>query len=533
MTEAARPSQESAANAGGRPEVVQVAGRAATRENSSLCGEYLFAGMHAGRPAYRKRGSDTAIRYHPSHRRWVIDRDGLRDSDICVAYADAIASRCSGPALHPADSGLQWHVWETPAAAHVLDMDLVVLDAPRHLSFVGRSPAAAGRYELVGVHHGRPSYRQIGGAGYVIRFYGPDSRWLLAAPGNVGTTCSAFAEGADLAHPASGDMLWRFWDGTRKAFYPDVSAKALSCPPAVHIVGRLTVNDDPKLCGTYQLTGTHDGKPMYSLPGTRNILRFSARCDRWLIDCEGMEKSEKSGIFSRLRNFIFNSDEAASGERCNAYADARGSLHPGVLALEWHVWESRSGRFWQDTAFRCTTAPLVVNVRGRDPSRDNAEVCGDYLLVGAHSGRPAYVKRDSRMALRFWSPASRWCIDPEGLRESDCCAAFMDDAGAEDHPAEPGKWHVFETSRGRHLPDPCVVASVPADAPSTWQTILGAAAPAVQSAGCSVPILGQKRAPLDEHGGDSKRLRVDTDAGARFFALGDDGPGFATMNSHT
>lgn len=101
----------------GHPSSFHIVGRAAGRENADLCGEYVYAGSHAGRPAYLKRGAATAVRYAPRCGRWVIDRHGLRDSDVCVAFADDDGSQ------HPARVELLWHIWDSRSEA--------VCDRPR------------------------------------------------------------------------------------------------------------------------------------------------------------------------------------------------------------------------------------------------------------------------------------------------------------------------------------------------------------------------------------------------------------------
>jgi len=450
----------------GHPRSLHVVGRSPDRENADLCGEYVFAGGHAGRPAYQKPGANTAIRYAPRCRRWVIDRQGLRDSDICAAYADD-----SQESPHPGCVELVWHIWDSRAQAHVADTEVAALDSPGTLSLIGRAVgrenhAAVGQYELIGIHHGRPTYRQPSGEA-VLRFFAPEGRWLLSAAGATGNVCSAYADGAAAPHPACAELVWNFWEAHRSAFVPDPEVKTMSCPVLLHVIGRASDAENARICGTYHLAGAHGSRPLYVQPGTQNVIRYSAKTGRWLIDCDGLAEPS---IFSRLYQWILSGDGSAASERCSAYADAGGAPHPGFCSLEWLVWETRLGRHNLDAAVRATTAPLAMQVVGREPTRENGDIVGEYLLAGTCCGRPAYAKSGSRMAIRFWAPMSRWVIDREGLRHSDHCVAYADDPGEAEHPAsERGAWHVFESSRGLHLADPGVAVAVPADAPVSIQ----------------------------------------------------------------
>lgn len=60
--------------------------------------------------------------------RWVIDREGLRHGDRCVAYVDDL-----GDAEHPAALSGAWHVFESSRGLHLADAGLAVsvpADAP-------------------------------------------------------------------------------------------------------------------------------------------------------------------------------------------------------------------------------------------------------------------------------------------------------------------------------------------------------------------------------------------------------------------
>lgn len=86
-----------------------------TDDNSGPYGDYAAVCTHAGRPAYQKPGTQFVIRYHAPHSRWVIDPEGLRDSDACIAYA----GRISDPE-HPVGSG-PWYVFDATQGVHVQD----------------------------------------------------------------------------------------------------------------------------------------------------------------------------------------------------------------------------------------------------------------------------------------------------------------------------------------------------------------------------------------------------------------------------
>lgn len=476
------------------PPSVHVVGRPITRENGDLCGEYVYAGVHGGRAAYRKRGAATAIRYVPQLGRWVMDRQGLRDSDVCVAYADDCVNT-----EHPGRPELLWHVWETRAQAHVADADLAAVDAPAVVSLVGRAQgrensAVAGEYELFAVHHGRPAYRQRHEDVMIRYMAAPEDRWLITTAA-VGNFCSAFADGGGAPHPGFATMQWHFWEQQRGAWICDPSTKTLASPSTVHLIGRAATAENARICGTYHLAGAHDGMPIFVQPGTQKVMRYSAKTDRWLVDCDGLAAPS---LVSRLYQWILSGDAAAATERCSAFAPANGTAHPGCCMLEWQVWEARAGRHVPDPWVRATTAPLALHVCGRDPVRENCDIDGEYMLVGTHCGRPAYVKNGTRLAIRYWAPMRRWVIDREGLRNSDLCVAYADDLGEAEHPGNSGPWHVFESSKGCHLADPHVAVVVPTDAPTALHS------PVVAVAGG----LG-KRGPCNPQMPDAKRTRFE------------------------
>eukprot|EP00913_Durusdinium_trenchii_P025880 g24286.t1 len=140
------------------PRVLHIFGRSSGRENSDIVGEYVQRGAVYGRPIYRQQGSTTVIRYWPPSRRWLIDREGLRESDVCVAFA---AESLDLP--HPAHPELIWCVWQSTAQAHVPDTEVIAVSGPRCVTIVGRAGGREkdlvnGQYHFSNVVHGRPMY---------------------------------------------------------------------------------------------------------------------------------------------------------------------------------------------------------------------------------------------------------------------------------------------------------------------------------------------------------------------------------------
>ncbi|CAE8614974.1 unnamed protein product, partial [Polarella glacialis] len=105
------------------PLSISVTGRPPNGENSDILGDYTMVGLHMGLPAYQKPGEHVAIRYYPTAERWIIDREGLRDTDSCVAFA-----KRAEDAQHPADGGSRhWHVYQQSRSCHVADPSLRIL----------------------------------------------------------------------------------------------------------------------------------------------------------------------------------------------------------------------------------------------------------------------------------------------------------------------------------------------------------------------------------------------------------------------
>ncbi|CAJ1327127.1 unnamed protein product [Effrenium voratum] len=459
----------------GLPDVLHIVGRSHGRENSDICGEYLRGGTVYGRAVYRQRGSTTVIRYwrraftgspcltrelvcRPPQRRWVIDREGLRESDVCAAFAAD-----SRDLPHPAHPELIWCVWESRMQGHVADTEVIAVSAPRTVTIVGRAAGATdvinGRYDLASVCHGRPAYVHSRGD-LCIRYLKEEHRWIIACLGQD-NGCVAFAEAGHFQHPGHIELEWMLWEAGRGMFCADPGMRALVAPTVVRMAGRRAEAENARINGSYTLAGIMEGRPAYVQPGTHHLIRYSSRTDRWLLDTDGLVEPS---LASRLYYWIFRGDLNAAGERCAAFSEASGSEHPGSSDLDWFVWESRRGNFLLDQGVCCTTAPPSLQVSGRAGWRENEFINGEYALAGTYLGRVYYQKPGTHIVIRFWPPRSCWLIDGLGLQPSDACSAFADCLADSESPADVcSSWLVYEATRGSHLADPCVAVSPSGD----------------------------------------------------------------------
>jgi len=464
-----------ASSVGARPRALHVVGRTQD-ENHDICGEYYLIGTHLGRAAYVMQGSGAAIRFWPPMRRWVIDRHGLRDSDVCVAYAD---EQCSMD--HPAsDQPLIWHVWDSMRQAHVVDSGVMVIDAPTELTLVGRAfdngkSNLQGSYNLVGVHHGRPLYHS---PTHLIRYDNFESRWFVCEAGQMTSTCvCAYADGPHSQNPGDLSLMWNFWDIGQNKHVPNPTMKVMDAPPVVHVIGRRGDAENRRINGTYHLACAHDSRPLYVQPETSSTIYYCPKQDRWMIDCN--DQAEE-GLMSHFSNWLIKGDWSA--QRCTAFAEAMGTTDPCSFQLDWHIFDSRSGRHLQDPDVRVTAAPIAVTFLGRELHRDNAEVNGNYLICGTHQGFPCYQKDECLDLFIAHASADRWMITRD-LTRADNCLAYADSPVEVGHPVTTGMiWHVFEQTRGCFLPDQMlgVVVSargptkIPSDAPARTQFFGGA-----------------------------------------------------------
>eukprot|EP00929_Paragymnodinium_shiwhaense_P015020 TRINITY_DN123021_c0_g1_i1.p1 TRINITY_DN123021_c0_g1~~TRINITY_DN123021_c0_g1_i1.p1 ORF type:complete len:512 (+),score=81.28 TRINITY_DN123021_c0_g1_i1:57-1592(+) len=420
------------------PAVVHVVGRTTSRENADLQGEYRRIGVHHGRPAYRKPGTRTVIRYWSVADRWLIDREGLQESDICNAYAE------QGGARHPGCEELVWRVWETSHRCHVRDPELLVTAAPPVIQVIGRAHgkenwALNGEYKLIGLHQGQVAYQKVGST-HAIRYWTIGDRWLIDLEGLRDVdVCNAYADARGTSHPGHQSLTWHVWDSMRGRHVLDTCLQVVCSPRCIELVGREAPKENASMNGTYHIVGLHAGRVAYQkADGSNHCIRYWPREDRWLIDLDGLRDADI----------------------CNGYAEAHGGFeHPGDSALVWHIWETSRGRHLADPAVRTIVAPHAVRVAGRDPYKENSAVNGDYEIVNMIEGRPAYMKADTGAVMRYWPAEDRWLIDLEaGFFGGDVANSYSDAKGA-DHPGNNElMWSVWETARGRHVPDDDIIA---------------------------------------------------------------------------
>jgi hypothetical protein len=369
---------------------------------------------------------------------------------------------------------------------------VVAIDAPACVSFVGRQQAFAnsfvnGKYSLTGAVHGKAAY-QHETSDAVIRFDSLDRRWLLAQQ-NADNACIAWADANDLNHPGDAGLQWHFWEPARQTFIADFNAGAVTSPDVINVFGRSSQAE--KINGAYHLAGVHSCRPMYSKLGTQVVIRYSQENDYWLIDCDGLSKPS---VLSRMYQWVLTGNSAQgqqTSERCTAWAVARGSEHPGDIDLQWHVYESFAGRHRLEPDVMSTSAPLLIELRGRAASRDNSDINGEYRLIGATGGFPIYEQVGTRTSIYHSTPRNRWIGDRQGLRDSDCCTAYADGFG--EHPADVQCWCVFESSRAAFVPDPLLSVVALADTPAQRAVAPQACISDIGVPAACAPTLAMKR----------------------------------------
>eukprot|EP00931_Biecheleriopsis_adriatica_P007112 TRINITY_DN108427_c0_g1_i1.p1 TRINITY_DN108427_c0_g1~~TRINITY_DN108427_c0_g1_i1.p1 ORF type:complete len:508 (+),score=81.37 TRINITY_DN108427_c0_g1_i1:76-1599(+) len=448
------PMQE--ANGADVPETLQLLGRVEGRENHDICGEYVRAGSHQGRAVYKQRGGRTVIAFRKG--RWVIDREGIRDSDLVVAWAN------DHGALVPADQAggakLLWHVYEERARSFVQDPELLVLEAPSMLSFFcggANTQEICGEFRFAGINCGRPFYKSSV-SNCVIRYNADEKRWMISCSGETGNCCTAFADAIPHGsmHPGDLRLRWVMYDGRTARWIEDPSAQAVMAPSRVHVLGRHPQAYNARICGTYLLSGVRDGMPLYMKPGSHAVIRHSNIKGRWLIDCDALAKP---GFVGRFLQWIQTGDSSDAADKCSAFAESRGTSHPGHVELDWQVWEASQNRHVPDPCVRSTSAHRSLRLFGREVTAENGDICGDYELVGLHMGWPAYQKLGEETALR--RQRKHWVVDRQGFRDSDTVVAWALADPDREQPADGMLWHVFQSSQGHHIADTAVgVASL-------------------------------------------------------------------------
>jgi len=77
--------------------------------------------------------------------------------------------------------------------------------------------------------------------------------------------------------------------------------------------------------------------------------------------------------------------------------------------------------------------------------------------------------------IRYWPGEDRWIIDLEaGFHGGDIANAYADAKGAETPGNSELLWHVWETSRGRHVADEDVIAEARWLPTPDWSKVPGA-----------------------------------------------------------
>jgi len=183
------------------------------------------------------------------------------------------------------------------------------------------------------------------------------------------------------------------------------------------------------------------------LPDQTTVIRYCARLDFWLIDTSGLSKPS---YFERLKFWLWNG--ASADARCDAFARANGSSHPGDSRLEWHVLDPRCRRYIRDPWIRSSLTPLMLHVQCQSGADGTEGVCGDYDCIGTYAGQPVYRKRDSDCVLRWYHrpvPGSgMWLFDHFGIRDvPDCCVYGLPQVSTS-NPTTVTSWHVLDTGRG-------------------------------------------------------------------------------------
>lgn len=455
------------------PDAVQVMGRTPDKENGDICGDFrIQARDRLGHAVYQQKGCQTVIRYFAPLRRWLIDREGERDGEVCVAWAEDTAS-----VGHPGHLDLIWHVWSANSQAHVRDDGVLALEGPAIVSVVGRVHSRAhatanGEYHVICSEFGRPVYQHHRGD-LVIRFHQGEGRWMISERDQRGNVCSAFAEATFDKHPGNACLTWNFWEQQHNSFVPDPATRTLVAPSSLMVLGRGVAAGNSRINGKYHLAGVHEQRPLYIKPETQSIIRYQADKDRWLLDCDGLSQPSSVGsMFGRVASFVgqlvFSSDPAKASDSCTAFAEAQGMPHPGHLALEWNVWDSRLGLHEPDPCVRTTVAPPTVRLQGLAPALENGDINGEYNLIGLHQCRPAYSKPGrepgTQLAIVFNMDYGRWIVDRSGLKDLSAPAAWANAPPSSSDPSSTlGHWHIFGNARSLHLPDPKVTVTALAD----------------------------------------------------------------------
>jgi hypothetical protein len=240
-----------------------------------------------------------------------------------------------------------------------------------------------------------------------------------------------------------------FFEPELNRFVLDNRAGVVDAPKMINVMGRHPEAENARINGVYNLCGVHAGRPLYYQNGV-GVIKYSPKTDGWLIDCDGLAQP---GLLTRLLTRIVTGDADAAYDKCSAWAYANGSSHPGNASLQWNVWNNGAQRHHLDRHVVATSAPVSVNVCGRDERLENADINGDYDLAQFYEARPVYEKAATHtspaLAMYFSLVNHTWVIDRNlCVRDSGTCVAYMDGSNVSDHPALNKPWKVFETARG-------------------------------------------------------------------------------------
>merc|ERR1712217_824418 len=103
---------------------------------------------------------------------------GLRDADVCNAYAEA-----QGGHEHPGDPNMVWNIWESSQGRHAADPAVKTFVAPHWVRISGRdahkeNAAINGDYVLITLVEGKAAYKK-NGSNHVIRYWKAEDRWII------------------------------------------------------------------------------------------------------------------------------------------------------------------------------------------------------------------------------------------------------------------------------------------------------------------------------------------------------------------
>eukprot|EP00913_Durusdinium_trenchii_P033863 g31699.t2 len=309
------------------PASLRLLGRAGGLENSDICGYYVHSGWNEGHATYLQVGSHTALMFRRGC--WVIDRQGVQDSEMAVAWA-----KDNGALAPTASTFGPWFIWSESAQDFLADANLIAIDAP-DVTFISRRSDISGEYHFAGLSDGSPYYAN---GDMLIRYHSEGRKWLVAGTEHKGNNCIAFAEAQDTPHPGFAFLKWHVWNGATGQWNADANCHCLAAPSVIHVLGRHAQACNARICGSYHLAGLREGRPLYLLPGKKAVIRYASETDRWLIDFEALAEP---GILGRILQWALKME---TGDAFSAFADARGTFHPGHVFLEWHVWETAQSR---------------------------------------------------------------------------------------------------------------------------------------------------------------------------------------------